>query len=33
MNIGEIIKRLRKEQNTTQEDLASALNISAQSIF
>ncbi len=32
MNTGEIIKYLRKEQNVTQEELASALNISAQSI-
>ncbi|MDF2543402.1 MAG: chemotaxis protein CheY [Herbinix sp.] len=32
MNTGEIIKNLRKEQNVTQEDLAKALNISAQSI-
>ena len=32
MNTGEIIKYLRKEQNVTQEELASALNISAQSV-
>lgn len=32
MNIGNIIKNLRKEQNVTQEELANALNISAQSI-
>lgn len=32
MNTGEIIKYLRKEQNITQEELAGALNISAQSV-
>lgn len=32
MNIGETIKNLRREQNITQEDLAAALNISAQSV-
>ncbi|HKM33506.1 MAG TPA: response regulator [Lachnospiraceae bacterium] len=32
MKTGEIIKNMRKEQNVTQEDLAVALNISAQSI-
>ena len=31
-NIGQIIKRLRKEQNFTQEELAEQLNISAQAI-
>lgn len=32
MNIGEVIKTLRKEQNVTQEELATALNLTAQSI-
>lgn len=31
-NMGQIIKRLRKEQNLTQEELAEQLNISAQAI-
>lgn len=32
MELGEIIKNLRKEQNITQDELAKALNVSSQSI-
>ncbi|MBP3292508.1 MAG: helix-turn-helix transcriptional regulator, partial [Clostridia bacterium] len=31
-NIGQIIKKLRKERNLTQEELAEQLNVTAQSV-